>query len=174
MRKIGWLVLVALFAFSCNNDSKIDTSLNVQEGEVKSKLSSGSVSAEELEKAAEERRIKREEAEKERIANFTTMEILPDVHDFGMIPKETPMKKIFKVKNTGDKPLIINDAKATCGCTVPRWPEEPIMPGEEGELEVIFESTPAQAGTKINKRITLTANIEGSTQYCTIRGQVED
>ncbi|PKR81545.1 hypothetical protein CW751_03195 [Brumimicrobium salinarum] len=174
MKKILWVFSIAFMTFSCTNDNGVDANIEVKEGEKRSKLSAGSQSAEELKKAAEERKKKQEEAEKERLANQTTMEITPNVYDFGAIPKETPVSTVFTVKNTGDKPLIINDAKASCGCTVPRKPEEPIMPGEEGELEVTFESNAAQAGKPMNKTVTVTANIPGSTKMVTIKGMVDN
>jgi|SRR5690554_644485 len=172
MKRIVWIFSIALLAYSCTNETGVDSKIEVREGEQRSKLSAGSQSAEELQKAAEERRKQQEAAEKERLASQTTMEILPNVYDFGNIPKETPVSTVFKIRNTGTNPLIINDAKASCGCTVPRKPEEPIMPGDEGELEVTFESNPGQAGAPMNKTVTVTANIPGSTQMVTIKGMV--
>ncbi|RFC55338.1 DUF1573 domain-containing protein [Brumimicrobium aurantiacum] len=101
------------------------------------------------------------------------MEVTPSVYDFGSIPKETPVSTVFKIKNTGDKPLIINDAKASCGCTVPRKPEEPILPGEVGELEVTYKSNPGQAGAPMNKSVTISGNIPGAQKIVTIKGQVQ-
>jgi hypothetical protein len=173
MKKLVWVFSIAMIAFSCTNDPETDAKIEVKEGEKRSRLSAGSQSAEELQKAADERKIQQEAAEKEKLANQTTMEITPNVFDFGNIPKETPVSTVFKIKNTGDKPLIVNDAKASCGCTVPRKPEKPIMPGEEGELEVTFESNPGQAGAPMNKTVTVTANVPGSTKIVTIKGMVD-
>jgi len=173
MRKIIWVFSFALLTFSCTNETKTDASIEVKDGEKRSRLSSGSQSSEEMKQAAEERKVQEQKAETERLASQTTMEVMPNVHDFGSIPKETAVSTIFKIKNTGDKPLIINDAKASCGCTVPRKPEEPIMPGETGELEVTFKSNPSQAGSPMNKSVTITANIPGSQKVVTIKGQVE-
>ncbi|HLV42406.1 MAG TPA: DUF1573 domain-containing protein [Brumimicrobium sp.] len=172
MRKLIWVFSIAILTFSCTNENSVDANIEVREGAKRSRLSAGSQSAEDLQKAADERKQKQEEAEKERMANQTTMEISPNVYDFGNIPKQTPVSTIFKIKNTGDKPLMINDAKASCGCTVPRKPEEPIMPGEEGELEVTYESTAGQEGAPMNKSVTVTANIPGSQQIVTIKGMV--
>lgn len=172
MRKIVWIFSIALIGFSCTNETGVDSKIEVREGEKRSKLSAGSQSAEDLQKAADERKKQQEVAEKERLASQTTMEISPNVFDFGNIPKQTPVSTVFKIKNTGDNPLVINDAKASCGCTVPRKPEEPIMPGEVGELEVTFESNPGQEGAPMNKTVTVTANIPGSQQMVTIKGMV--
>ncbi|WP_107037692.1 DUF1573 domain-containing protein [Brumimicrobium mesophilum] len=173
MKKVIWIFSFALLTFSCANETGVDSNIEVKEGQKRSRLSSGSQSAEELQKAAEERKAQQAKAQEEILANQTTMEITPNVHDFGSIPKETPVTTVFKIKNTGDKPLIVNDAKASCGCTVPRKPEEPIMPGEEGELEVSFTSNASQAGAPMNKSVTVTANIPGSTKIVTIKGQVQ-
>src|SRR5690554_333751 len=174
MRKIIWIFSFALLAYSCTEETATDANIEVKDGEKRSRLSADSKSAEELAEAAEERKKEQAKLEEERLANQTTMEVTPNVHDFGSIPKETPVSTIFKIKNTGDKPLIINDAKASCGCTVPRKPDEPILPGEEGELEVSFTSNPSQAGAPMNKSVTITANIPGSQKIVRIKGDVQN
>ena len=173
MKKIIWSLSVVVLLFSCNsNEPNVD--LDVKEGEKRSKLAAGSESEEDLKAAAAKRRKEQEKLEKERRASQTTMEVTPNVHDFGVIEKESPVTTIFTVKNTGDNPLTINDAKASCGCTVPRKPEKPILPGETGELEVTFTSKPNQAGQNITKTVTITANIPGSTQTVTIKAKVKE
>ncbi|MFA5575591.1 MAG: DUF1573 domain-containing protein [Brumimicrobium sp.] len=175
MRKVVWLLSIALLTFSCNNDSssEIDATINASEGQVRSKLSSGTENAEELKAAAEERQKERERLEEERMASMTTMDISPKVHDFGSIPSGQPVTTVFTIKNTGDNPLIIDDAKASCGCTVPEKPEQPIMPGEEYPLEVTFTSNPGQAGTLVNKTVTVTANIAEASQVVNIKANVQ-
>lgn len=173
MKKIVWSLSVMVLLFSCNsNEPNVD--LDVKQGEKRSKLAAGSQSEDELKAAAEKRRKEQERLEKERRASQTTMEVTPNVHDFGVIEKETPVSTIFTIKNTGENPLTINDAKASCGCTVPRKPEKPILPGETGELEVTFTSKPNQAGRNITKTITITANIPNSTKIVTIKGKVKE
>lgn len=173
MKKIIWSLSVVVLLFSCNSNEP-DVDLDVKEGEKRSKLAAGSQSEEDLKAAAAKRREEQEKLEKERRASQTTMEVTPNVHDFGVIEKETPVTTIFTVKNTGDNPLTINDAKASCGCTVPRKPEKPILPGETGELEVTFTSKPNQAGQNITKTVTITANIPGSTKTVTIKAKVKE
>lgn len=162
----AFLVLAA-----CESETKIETK-NVEE--TRSNLAAGSASEEEIKEAAEKRRAELQRKEEERMQNTTTMEILPNNHDFGLIPKGKPVSKVFEIKNTGDKPLIINDAKASCGCTVPKKPEEPIMPGDSGELEVTFTSNPGQEGQTIRKTVTVTANILESTNTISITGKVSE
>lgn len=88
----------------------------------------------------------------------TTIEYIETKHDFGNVFYPSENKYTFKFKNTGKAPLIIKDAKASCGCTVPNKPEEPIMPGEIGEMDVIFRPKEGQVGQPVTKEITVTAN----------------
>ncbi|MGB5980354.1 MAG: DUF1573 domain-containing protein [Cyclobacteriaceae bacterium] len=77
-------------------------------------------------------------------------------HDFGTINEGDVVEHTFAFTNTGEKPLIISNASASCGCTVPEWPKQPIPPGKTGEIKARFNSTgkPNQQ----NKTITITAN----------------
>lgn len=61
-------------------------------------------------------------------------------YDFGKIAQGEKVYYSYKFKNTGKSPLIIKNAEASCGCTVPEIPKEPIKPGAEGEIKVVFNS----------------------------------
>ena len=61
-------------------------------------------------------------------------------HDFGDIVQGDQVAFTFKFTNTGAGPLSITDTKSRCGCTVPEWSEDPVMPGQQGELIVVFDS----------------------------------
>lgn len=172
-RKLLIFSMIAGLTVSCN-DSGDSIKVNPSEEQKTSKYAAGGESEEELRKAAEEKKKQKELEEKERKAKLTSMEVSPKEHDFGRIPKETPVSKTFKVTNTGDKPLVIQEASASCGCTVPKKPEQPIAPGESDEIEVTFTSKPNQAGQQIAKTVTITANIENSTERITIRGKVDE
>ena len=63
-----------------------------------------------------------------------------DKHDFGKIKQNVPVTYFFEIKNTGDKPLVVENASASCGCTVPEKPEKPIAPGETGKLKVQYNA----------------------------------
>ena len=86
----------------------------------------------------------------------TTVEIIDSVYDFGTINEGDIIEFSFRFKNTGNKPLEIADAKASCGCTVPEKPTAPIKPGEMGFIKVKFNSDrkPGEA----YKSITVTSN----------------
>jgi type IV secretory pathway VirB10-like protein len=92
-------------------------------------------------------------------------------HDFGNIQQDTKNTKVFKFTNTGSEPLIIEDAKGSCGCTVPKFPKEPILPGASGEIEVVY-SPGKQQGAQ-TKNITITANTDPITTVLNISANVE-
>lgn len=103
----------------------------------------------------------------------TTIEYFESTHDFGSVFYPSENKYTFKFKNTGNEPLVIESATASCGCTVPNKPEEPIMPGEVGELDVIFRPKNGQVGQTVNKKITVTANTTPSKEtYLEISAKV--
>ena len=92
-------------------------------------------------------------------------------HDFGKIHPNETKTHIFGFKNTGNIPLVIHDATATCGCTVPEKPKEPIAPGERGSLTVSF--TKSQGGEH-RKTVTVTTNAKEAKQYLNIKAFVMD
>ncbi len=78
------------------------------------------------------------------------------IWDFGTITDGEVVEHTFRFTNTGTNDLIISNASASCGCTIPEWPKEPIAPGEKGEIKVEFNSN----GKKdmVTKDITILAN----------------
>jgi hypothetical protein len=91
-------------------------------------------------------------------------------HQFGKINQGDKVKHTFVFKNTGDAPLIINSASGSCGCTVPEWPHEPILPGAKGEVHVIFNSA-GKRGPQ-NKSVTLNTNQGETPIRIYIKGEV--
>lgn len=85
------------------------------------------------------------------VAQFEKIE-----HDFGTITEGQKVMYTYKVKNTGEAPLIIQSAQPSCGCTVPKWSQEPIPVGGTGEITAEFDSS-GKPGIN-NKTITVTAN----------------
>ena len=92
-------------------------------------------------------------------------------YDFGTIKEGEVVMHTFKFKNTGDVPLVIQNASATCGCTVPKKPEQPIAPGKTGEIQVRFDSSNKPGPT--SKVVTVTANTDPAITKLTIKGTVE-
>lgn len=90
--------------------------------------------------------------------------------DFGEIPEGPKVETFFKFKNTGSEPLIISNARGSCGCTVPQWPKEPILPNQEATIKVVY-NTAGRLGSFI-KSVTLTSNAVNTTEYINIKGKV--
>ncbi|WP_179333339.1 DUF1573 domain-containing protein [Winogradskyella costae] len=99
------------------------------------------------------------------------IEFKTDVIDYGTIEKGADGVRIFEFTNTGDAPLVISNVKSTCGCTVPKKPKEPIMPGETGEIEVKYDT---KRVNPIRKTITVFSNAETPTVALKIKGLVVD
>ncbi|WP_417887398.1 DUF1573 domain-containing protein [Zunongwangia sp.] len=91
--------------------------------------------------------------------------------DFGKIPHGEPVEHVFTFTNTGKAPLVITNAKSTCGCTVPSYPKnETIAPGEKGELLVKYNGS---GNGQVSKTVTLSANTEAGQQKIKIKAFVE-
>lgn len=102
----------------------------------------------------------------------TTIDWISEKHDFGNIKQHTENNHTFKFTNTGTEPLIIENAQGSCGCTVPDYPKEPIMPGEEGEIKVKY-SPGTQIGQQ-QKTVAITANTEPKVFNLLITANVEE
>lgn len=85
-------------------------------------------------------------------------EFVEEVHDFGEIVQGERVSYTFKFKNIGEADLIINSVKASCGCTAPDFDKEPVAPGEEGNINVTFDSSNREGNQY--KKITVDANTE--------------
>ncbi len=101
----------------------------------------------------------------------TTMSFGENTFDFGEIDEGEKVEHIYKFKNTGDEPLVISNAKGSCGCTVPQWPKTPIAPGDSGEILVSFNSK-GKPGPQ-TKKVTITANTDPVQTFLTITGKVK-
>jgi hypothetical protein len=99
-----------------------------------------------------------------------TIEFEKDSHDFGQLKQHDDAIYEFAFTNTGSEPLIIADAKKSCGCTVPTFTREPIAPGETGVIHVKYDSK--RVGP-INKTVTIFSNAENSpTKILRIKGSI--
>ncbi|GAB4155426.1 MAG: DUF1573 domain-containing protein [Winogradskyella sp.] len=99
------------------------------------------------------------------------IEFKTTVIDYGTIEKGSDGVRTFEFTNTGNAPLVISNVKSTCGCTVPKKPKEPIMPGETGEIEVKYDTNRVNP---IRKTITVYSNAETPTVALKIKGLVVD
>ncbi|HMO38239.1 MAG TPA: DUF1573 domain-containing protein [Saprospiraceae bacterium] len=87
------------------------------------------------------------------LAKITFVE---ELHDFGEVYEGDIVVHAFRFTNTGKTPLLISEARSSCGCTVPEWPQSPIAPGESGEIRARFDSN-GRTGQQ-QKTITVLAN----------------
>ncbi len=105
------------------------------------------------------------------VENGAKIEFEKEVHDYGTIENGANGECTFEFKNTGNAPLIISNAKGSCGCTVPSWPKEPIAPGKTGTITVKYDTKRAGA---INKSVTITSNaVNAPTKVIRIKGNVK-
>ena len=91
-------------------------------------------------------------------------------YDFGTVTEGEIVTQTFSFTNTGSEPLIISDAKGSCGCTVPSKPTAPIAPGEDGEITVQFNSKNKQGPR--NQKVTITANTNPAQSFIYLKGEV--
>lgn len=92
------------------------------------------------------------------------------VHDYGTVQFGGDGVCLFKFTNTGKEPLILQQPQSSCGCTVPTWPKEPVLPGNSSEIQVTYNTK--KAGP-INKTVTVRSNAKNSTVVLRITGKVE-
>ena len=92
--------------------------------------------------------------------------------DFGEVTEGDIVTHHFKFTNTGKVPLTIMNARSTCGCTIPEWPDEPIAPGGTGEIIAKFNTDMKKAQQK--KVITVTANTYPNDTKITLKGLVNE
>jgi hypothetical protein len=97
-----------------------------------------------------------EKQEKQKKVDGPAVSFEKESHDFGDIYQGDKVQHVFTFENTGTEPLIITNVQVTCGCTAPRWPRDPIAPGQEGEITIQFNST-GKIGRQ-NKVITIVSN----------------
>ncbi len=90
-------------------------------------------------------------------------------YEFGTVPQGTPVTHVFNFKNTGKEPLVLSSVSSTCGCTVPEWPKEPIVPGASASIKVTYNA--ANTGD-FTKPITVVSNAATSPVVLTIHGVV--
>lgn len=92
-------------------------------------------------------------------------------YDFGKVPEEGgKVSHVFNFTNSGDAALVITNVKASCGCTTPSWPKEPVEPGKTSSITVTYN--PLGRPGSFTKTVTITANTEPEQQIVKITGEV--
>ncbi|MFD0836803.1 DUF1573 domain-containing protein [Mariniflexile aquimaris] len=97
------------------------------------------------------------------------IEFKSDTIDYGTIEKGSNGLRVFEFTNTGNAPLIISNVTSTCGCTIPKKPDGPILPGKTGQIEVKYDTNRV---SPIRKTITVISNAETPTVALKIKGEV--
>lgn len=148
------IIAVGLLSLTACNDSKLEQRIADLERRVNTLEGGGGVAANRP--AATQPVMNTIQDEELGDGPFPAMDFNVMEHDFGTLNEGDVVDYTFTFTNTGDAPLIISKAEATCGCTVPKWPREPIPVGGKGEIQVQFNSK-GKPGVQ-NKTVTLTAN----------------
>ena len=108
---------------------------------------------------------------KTEIGQKTTMEI-DSVYNAGTVVKGEIIHATFKVKNTGNYPLVFGEVRASCGCTVPRKPQKPIQPGESSKITAEVNTKDLSSG-KIKKSVTTMSNTEPNIHILVINATIK-
>lgn len=93
-----------------------------------------------------------------------------ETHDFGTVPEGPLAECDFEFKNVGKEPITITDAHGSCGCTVPTWPHEPILPKHSAKIHVAYTTNGRQG--MINKDVIINSNAQQSPMRLHITGNV--
>jgi len=104
------------------------------------------------------------------LKDSTTVEVIDTAYNFGKVTDGEKVEYSYRFKNTGNHPLVVTSATASCGCTVPQKPERPILPGETGFIKVVFDSK-GRVGTA-HKTITVLANAKPAFVELQLSGEV--
>jgi hypothetical protein len=91
-------------------------------------------------------------------------------HDFGKIIMGPKASIVFSFTNNGNEPVVLTDVKASCGCTTPKWPTEPIAPGATAQIEAVYDTN----GRPGYFEKTITVYYAGKTEELKIKGNVEN
>jgi hypothetical protein len=143
--KIRYLCFALLFLISCENNRQQKIIANLVQSPLSSNKNNDEVAMPEI-------------------------ELDHDFFDFGEMNQDELVSIDFKLKNIGNAPLLIRSAKASCGCTVPEWPREPVVVGDIANIKVTFNS--GTRSGKQNKTVTLVTNAIPSIKVLTIKGVV--
>ncbi len=102
--------------------------------------------------------------------NGPDIQFTKTTHDYGTLQQGGDGNCEFKFKNTGKEPLILSNVISSCGCTVPSWTREPIMPNKEGTIKVKYDTN--RIGI-ISKQITVMSNAKTDRVVLSIAGKIE-
>ncbi|WP_185194828.1 DUF1573 domain-containing protein [Chryseobacterium cheonjiense] len=102
---------------------------------------------------------------------LTTIALSESNFDFGKVKKGDKVQHVYEITNTGSNPLVISEVKPGCGCTVPDFTKEPIMPGKKGKITLHFDS--ANFDGNVNKYADVFANVEKAPIKLTFTANIQ-
>ncbi len=150
------LPLIAVLSFtSCKKDQKADQLIVEEQQAVEAPVVQ---TQDELVKEAQSKPL-------------TTLALSEANFDFGKLKKGDHVEHIYEVTNTGTNPLIISQVKPGCGCTVPDYTKDPILPGQKGKITLKFDSTNFDG--LVNKQAEVYANVEKAPIVLTFSADIE-
>ena len=166
MKRLTILILLLIVIYACTKQEK---STNTEEPQ---SIVATDESVRELRQSLSDVEKEERRLEQEALASMTTMSFDKMSHDYGKVLADTDNKTIFRVTNTGKKPLVIEKVSASCGCTTPSKPDKPIPPGKSDEIVVVFHPKETQLGQQ-NKTVTVIANTDPKMEVLSISAMVE-
>lgn len=164
--RFGLAAFIGVFLASCGPEGATENGGEAtQETEQQGQEQSG----EAMEELQEEEDLPGQEREEPSSAQI---DFEKERHDFGTLPDNEEVTTEFKFTNTGDEPLVIRDVDAGCGCTAPSFSDEPVQPGNEGYIEVAYD-TGFRDVEHFSQRVTVYANTPRGAHNISVQGVIE-
>ncbi|MEL7221634.1 MAG: DUF1573 domain-containing protein [Bacteroidota bacterium] len=161
IQTLACVAIIAAFAVSCNsnnNDVRDAARENVENEAIQPNAAATDVQAPNAAATAAP------------TGPTTSMTFAETTFDFGTVDEGELVSHTYSFTNTGDETLVLSDAKGSCGCTVPKWPREPIAPGQSADITVEFNSKNKKG--KRNQKVTITANTNPPQTFIYLTGEV--
>ena len=149
------ILLLTGIMFSCNTDKSLERRITALERRVATLEEQAALSGNSAMNQGDRQVIPAKNI-KEMPTNVPKFDFEHTDFNFGTVKEGEMVEHVYKFKNTGNAPLIVSKATASCGCTVPSWPKKPILPGQTSEIQVRFNST--NKPNQQVKTITIEAN----------------
>ena len=153
------LFFIFCLGFACQSGNDLNKEKSVEEITSAEKISNSSIIRNPVSAQVPEDTV-----------NIAKIAFAENHHNFGEVSEGEVVTHVYHFENVGKQPLVISNARSTCGCTVPDWPKDPIAPGEKGKIEVRF-NTSGKRNTQ-RKPITITANTYPATSQVMLEGKV--